>query len=85
MKNLYMGASLVVLSAFLSSSAVAAAAAADTTAGVSEVIVTGTRVTGVKAEDSAAPVQVVGAGALMTGLIMPWVLISCLAKVHSPI
>jgi iron complex outermembrane receptor protein len=59
-----MGASLIVLSALMSSAAFAAEAAADTTAGVSEVIVTGTRVVGVKAEDSAAPVQVVGAGAL---------------------
>ena len=32
--------------------------AADTPTAVTEVIVTGTRVTGVKAEDSAAPVQV---------------------------
>jgi iron complex outermembrane receptor protein len=62
-KNLNMGASLIVLSALMSSAAFAAGAA-DATTGVSEVIVTGTRVTGVKAEDSAAPVQVVGAGAL---------------------
>ncbi|THD57965.1 MAG: TonB-dependent receptor [Phenylobacterium sp.] len=55
-----MGASLVVLSALLSSQALAA----DPASQVSEVIVTGTRVTGVKAEDSAAPVQVVGALAL---------------------
>ncbi|MGZ3402524.1 MAG: TonB-dependent receptor plug domain-containing protein [Phenylobacterium sp.] len=60
MKNLYTGASLVVLATLLSS----AAMAADAPGAVSEVIVTGTRVTGVKAEDSAAPVQVVGAGAL---------------------
>src|SRR5271170_3094648 len=42
-------------------------AAADTPPGASsveEVIVTGTRTTGVKAIDSAAPIQVVGAGAL---------------------
>lgn len=62
MKHLYMGASLVVLSAVMSSAAVAAEAAR--TAEVSEVIVTGTRVAGVKAEDSAAPVQVVGGPAL---------------------
>jgi iron complex outermembrane receptor protein len=37
-----------------------AASAADAPAAVSEVIVTGTRVTGVKAADSAAPVQMVG-------------------------
>ncbi|WP_293369425.1 TonB-dependent receptor [Phenylobacterium sp.] len=60
MKKQYMGASLVVLSALLSSQALAA----DPASQVSEVIVTGTRVTGVKAEDSAAPVQVVGALAL---------------------
>src|SRR5580704_8437649 len=64
MKNLYVGASVAVLSAVMASSAVAADAAADAATGVSEVIVTGTRVTGVKAEDSAAPVEVVGAGAL---------------------
>ncbi|WP_309607258.1 TonB-dependent receptor [Phenylobacterium sp.] len=63
MKHLYMGASLIVLSALVAPAAMAAAAA-DATAGVSEVIVTGTRVTGVKAEDSAAPVQVVGGLAL---------------------
>jgi iron complex outermembrane receptor protein len=63
MKNLYMGASLVVLSSILSSAAVAEQAAGPP-ANVSEVIVTGTRVTGVRAEDSAAPVEVVGALAL---------------------
>jgi iron complex outermembrane receptor protein len=62
MKNLYMGASLIVLSALCASTAVAAEAPGSPN--VSEVIVTGTRVSGVKAEDSAAPVQVVGAGAL---------------------
>ncbi|HEY2752300.1 TonB-dependent receptor [Phenylobacterium sp.] len=61
MKNQYMGASLLVLSALTSSSAVAAAEPA---AAVSEVIVTGTRVAGVKAEDSAAPIVVVGGPAL---------------------
>ena len=60
MKSRYMGASFVVLSALLASQA----HAADPSAAVSEVIVTGTRVTGVKAEDSAAPIQVVGAAAL---------------------
>src|SRR5450432_1393517 len=64
MKNLYMGASLIVIAALTSSAAVAADAAANGSAAVSEVIVTGTRIVGVKAEDSAAPVQVVGAGAL---------------------
>jgi len=60
MKYLYAGASLFVLSALISPVAMAA----ETPTGVSEVIVTGTRVTGVKAEDSAAPIQVVGASAL---------------------
>ncbi|HEX3366233.1 TonB-dependent receptor [Phenylobacterium sp.] len=64
MKNLHTGASVLVLSALIAPAAFAAAPAPDTAAGVSEVIVTGTRVTGVKAEDSAAPIQVVGALAL---------------------
>ncbi|HLZ76820.1 TonB-dependent receptor [Phenylobacterium sp.] len=59
-----MSASVIALATLISSAAVAAEAAADAATGVSEVIVTGTRVTGVKAEDSAAPVQVVGALAL---------------------
>ena len=62
MNKLYMGASVVALSAILATGAAAAEAAKD--AAVSEVIVTGTRVTGVKAEDSAAPVQMVGLNAL---------------------
>jgi iron complex outermembrane receptor protein len=59
MKKLLAGASLLP---FLCAGI--AAHAADATAGageVSEVIVTGTRQVGVKAEDSAAPIQVVGA------------------------
>jgi iron complex outermembrane receptor protein len=64
MKNLHTGASVLVLSALIAPAAFAAAPGADTVAGVSEVIVTGTRVTGVKAEDSAAPIQVVGSLAL---------------------
>jgi iron complex outermembrane receptor protein len=44
--------------------AMAAAAAAGDASSVSEVIVTGTRTTGVKAIDSAAPIQVVGAASL---------------------
>jgi iron complex outermembrane receptor protein len=59
-----MGASLIVLSALIAPAAFAAGAAADPTAGVSEVIVTGTRVTGLKAADSAAPVEVLGSDAL---------------------
>ncbi|WP_394762417.1 TonB-dependent receptor plug domain-containing protein [Phenylobacterium sp.] len=42
----------------------AAAAVADVSAAVSEVIVTGTRQTGLKAADSAAPIEVLGADAL---------------------
>ena len=57
-RNLFAGASLIALSVFASSAAVAAEAEASS--GVSEVIVTGTRVVGLKAADSAAPVQVVG-------------------------
>ncbi len=65
MKHLYAGASLLALvaSAGAVHAAAAAAAAADT-ATVSEVIVTGTRQTGVKAVDSAAPIVVVGGEAL---------------------
>ena len=62
MKNNYLGASLLVLSTLVASSA--AAAAADAASNLDEVIVTGTRVTGLKASDSAAPVQVVGSDAL---------------------
>ncbi len=64
MKKLLAGASLLP---FLCAGI--AAHAADATSGeVSEVIVTGTRQVGVKAEDSAAPIQVVGARSLtLTG------------------
>jgi iron complex outermembrane receptor protein len=59
MKMLLAGASLLP---FLAVGVSAHAADASTSAGeVSEVIVTGTRQIGVKAEDSAAPIQVVGA------------------------
>ncbi|THD62284.1 TonB-dependent receptor [Phenylobacterium sp.] len=66
MHRLFMGASLIALSALASTSAIAAdAAAADAaTTNLDEVIVTGTRATGMKAADSAAPVQVLGAQAL---------------------
>ena len=62
------GASLFALIASTGAAHVAQAAAADAGAGatVSEVIVTGTRQTGVKAADSAAPIQVVGGEALKT-------------------
>ena len=61
MKRLLTGASMVVLAAALA--APAFAADADATE-VGELIVTGTRTVGVKAADSAAPIQVVGAEAL---------------------
>jgi iron complex outermembrane receptor protein len=57
MKKLFVGTSMVALA-----TALAAPVFAQST--VSEVIVTGTRTTGVKAADSAAPIQVVGAVAL---------------------
>jgi iron complex outermembrane receptor protein len=62
LRNLYLGASVIALTTLMSSTAFAEAAAE--TASVSEVIVTGTRVTGLKAEDSPAPVQVLGESAL---------------------
>ncbi len=68
MKSLFTGVSIIALAAASSAvhAAEAAATATDTgtSATVSEVIVTGTRQTGVKAADSAAPIQVVGAQAL---------------------
>ena len=65
MKKLLAGASLLP---FLCAGVAAHAADAANSAEVSEVIVTGTRQVGVKAEDSAAPIQVVGARSLtLTG------------------
>ncbi len=73
MKSKLMGVSLLAIGAALASNAAYAADAAATdtatadsgaTAAVGELIVTGTRQTGVKAADSAAPIQVVGSGAL---------------------
>jgi iron complex outermembrane receptor protein len=72
MKNLFAGASVLALvvsagvvhAADAAAADAAAAASADADATVSEVIVTGTRQTGVKAADSAAPIQVVGGEAL---------------------
>ncbi|HEX4179894.1 MAG TPA: TonB-dependent receptor [Caulobacteraceae bacterium] len=62
------GAMALMMSAGLASPSFAAAAAADAqsgdTASVQEVIVTGTRQTGIKAADSAAPIELVGATAL---------------------
>jgi iron complex outermembrane receptor protein len=57
------GAMALLAASGFAGQAMAAAAAADTS-NVEEVIVTGTRTTGLKAIDSAAPIQVVGAGAL---------------------
>ena len=58
--------SMIVLIAAVSlaSQGAYAAEASSSTATVGEVIVTGTRVTGVKAADSAAPIELVGAAAL---------------------
>jgi iron complex outermembrane receptor protein len=60
MHRLLTGASIVALATALAAPAFAQSTATD----VGEVIVTGTRTVGVKAEDSAAPIQVVGAQAL---------------------
>jgi len=62
MKSALLGTSMVALATALAAPAAFAADASNTT--VSEVIVTGTRTTGVKAANSAAPIQVVGATAL---------------------
>jgi iron complex outermembrane receptor protein len=63
--SLFVGASVACLaSAYAQTAAAEAAAAAAGPAVVEEVIVTGTRQTGMKAADSAAPVQVLGATAL---------------------
>lgn len=61
MNKLFVGASLIALSALTSTQALAAAA---DTSSVDELIVTGTRATGMKAADSPAPIQVLGATAL---------------------
>ncbi|HEY2482229.1 MAG TPA: hypothetical protein VGI30_08540, partial [Caulobacteraceae bacterium] len=63
MKLLFAGASLLPIMAAAGAVHAAEANAASATPAVSEVIVTGTRLTGVKAADSAAPVQMVGADA----------------------
>ncbi|HEY1927530.1 MAG TPA: TonB-dependent receptor plug domain-containing protein, partial [Caulobacteraceae bacterium] len=75
MKNLMAGASLLALLASAGSlhaaaAAAAAAPAAPAAAGggtseVEEVVVTGTRETGIKAADSAAPIQLVGHSELL--------------------
>jgi len=66
MNRLMAGASLLAMIAASGAARAAdAAAAADTGATVSEVIVTGTRQTGVKAADSAAPIELVGSQQLL--------------------
>ncbi|HEX4096910.1 MAG TPA: hypothetical protein VHX64_09285, partial [Caulobacteraceae bacterium] len=61
MPHLFGRASALAVVAGLS---VAGAAAAQEASSVDEVIVTGTRVSGLKAADSPAPIQVLGAQAL---------------------
>jgi iron complex outermembrane receptor protein len=61
---LFAGASLLPIMAAAGAVHAAEANAASATPAVSEVIVTGTRLTGVKAADSAAPIAMVGADAL---------------------
>ena len=61
MNKLFVSASIIALATMTSTAALAAAA--DTSA-VDELIVTGTRATGMKAADSPAPIQVLGANAL---------------------
>ena len=63
MKTLFAGASLLPLFVALAGAAQAADAAAPVTS-LGEVIVTGTRQVGVKAADSAAPIELVGSQAL---------------------
>jgi iron complex outermembrane receptor protein len=66
MNKLFVGASIVALSALGATAAMAAdaAAAGDGGHSLDELIVTGTRATGMKAADSPAPIQVLGATAL---------------------
>ena len=66
MKSQLMGASALVLSSLLATQAFAQAAPAPTgeEANVEAIVVTGTRTTGLRAVDSAAPVQVLGADVL---------------------
>jgi len=66
MKVLCSGASITVLAAAISSQALAQTAEAqkDASGDVEAIVVTGTRTTGLKAVDSAAPVQVLGADIL---------------------
>jgi iron complex outermembrane receptor protein len=59
LRNIHVGASVLALSTVFAGQTLAADAA-DAGSSVSEVIVTGTRVTGLKASDSPAPVEVIG-------------------------
>ena len=63
-RRLQTGASALAL-ALLSASAVHAEVAADGASAVEEVIVTGTRQTGLRVVDSAAPIQVVDSESLL--------------------
>src|ERR1700761_1870286 len=63
MKSALLGTSMVALATALAAPAAFAADTGNRTT-VEEVIVTGTRTVGVKAANSAAPIQVVGATAL---------------------
>ncbi|MDB5482738.1 MAG: TonB-dependent receptor, partial [Caulobacteraceae bacterium] len=70
MNRLLAGASLLALIAASGAAHAADAAAAADSGEVSEVIVTGTRQTGIKAADSAAPIELVGAQQLLkTGAV----------------
>ncbi len=64
MNKLFVGASLVALAALTSTAADAADGAGAVGSTVGELIVTGTRATGMKAADSPAPIQVLGTTAL---------------------
>jgi iron complex outermembrane receptor protein len=67
MNKLFVGASIIALTAMTATGATAgdaAAAAPEGARSLDELIVTGTRATGMKAADSPAPIQVLGATAL---------------------
>ena len=65
MNSVFLSASIVAITAALAAPAIAAdAPAAGAPVSTAEIIVTGTRQTGVKAADSAAPIEVLGSGAL---------------------
>ena len=64
MKTLLCGTSSIALLSVAGAAYAQSAAPSASSSAVSEVIVTGTRQTGIRAADSAAPIEVVGAGAL---------------------